>query len=685
MNESAVTVAARHPPELDSACALVEAQSKRFKNQYAQFISLLKIQQDITQRIHSQSGQDAAPAQAVKRATRLPKPVYEALAAAFDQEKITKENAKEKIPHIVNRIRRDCNFEITTAHALTYFQNRATRTKQLKTASLLAYTDGMGSRRACDTKSMEQQLVAILDPQGYISNTDNMTKFIKLLEEEKTPAGRTMLCGVLKRTENEAVLEHFVERGGIRVVRDWLTELREGDNRPMLVEALSCLRHVPVTVAILRETGIGKIINKLQKHKESRVHSLAKELFNSWKEVADHQKKLAAKQKVKTEVAPKQKTMPLQIPKRPSPTSTVPVALDDSSLFGKKRAVPPKRTQGTIKPDHVRMKLRPVQSLGYMTPDDGGNKVGGAENPPTIESFDAFAQGSEVSIFANRDPNRKRKKVSWAKQDSLKQVRVFFKGDEVTAPPRESDAATGEHRVDFSLAKKREHSDERAHIEKEREAKRRRISQMSPTIPWRTPDLIDLPVPDDEKKIPRRGQGSVEKNEQAKRVQSVLAAVYFDRSKIPPTPHEPDTLPKTVDDATIKVIPVSLHGAEESTMPANDNGASAGAEALVDQLNPDVLNMILSQPSHPPAHHSHHAPQHHHQHQYRGMDSHYDMYYPRPQSGGMPHSGGGGSFLYHPPEPHRRGEGGSRGGGRGRAGGESGWIGREGSTGWGTR
>ena len=117
-------------------------------------------------------------------------------------------------------------------------------------------------------ESFENRLTPLLDATGSISGSDKVAAFLKLMQADGNASSRKLLIMVLGKTkEKTPCLARFVKADGLAVLSAWLTEAMQGAKTVLIMQISKLLPSLPVTLNSLKESGIGKTVNKIGKSK----------------------------------------------------------------------------------------------------------------------------------------------------------------------------------------------------------------------------------------------------------------------------------------------------------------------------------------------------------------------------------------------------------------------------------
>lgn len=165
---------------------------------------------------------------------------------------------------------------------------------------------------------------------------------------------------------------------------------------------------------------------------------------------------------------------------------------------------------------------------------------------------EAFPDSADVSYDEGegRASKKKKKRVSWASDEKLVQVKMFEKY--LPSLMGNAPRPVGSFAAMMQLEKQREKEvadQQRKHEEGEW---KERFEKMTATVPWKAPQLLYMSP---EYKV-AMGEKSKEMGIQRERQSKILGEYYSREEDIPPTPTEPAEAQEEYDDASVPLIPL---------------------------------------------------------------------------------------------------------------------------------
>jgi hypothetical protein len=134
-------------------------------------------------------------------------------------------------------------------------------------------------------------LAPLLDSLGGIASIGCVEGVVGIMRKTTAvDSTRKLLIVVLEKTKDKMpCLAKFVKIQGLGVLSTWLGDAAKA-NRPLaVVQILRLLPRLPVTVNGLKDSGIGKLVNKLTKEKAGADEDVRKEaasVLEGWKKLA---------------------------------------------------------------------------------------------------------------------------------------------------------------------------------------------------------------------------------------------------------------------------------------------------------------------------------------------------------------------------------------------------------------
>ena len=168
-------------------------------------------------------------------------------------------------------------------------------------------------KRSAAITELENQLQVMIGPNGGLTETRWVGKYVELMRETKNREGRDYLLKVLFNTPqtDKATLSRFIQLGGVEILGDWIHEHKdsiEQEDIQIVHSCLSCLNKISINTEILGKTQIGKTVNKLAKHFDPSIQAKSNTIVSKWKKMVSEQddpKKLQNPKKETKIVVPK--------------------------------------------------------------------------------------------------------------------------------------------------------------------------------------------------------------------------------------------------------------------------------------------------------------------------------------------------------------------------------------------
>lgn len=432
----------------------------------------------------------------------------------------------------------------------------------------------------------------LLDDSGAVKGTSSMEKLQKMMGSISwSGEAKYTLLTPLLHTMKQECLKCFVQGSGLLLLRDWGLQIRDSnddDHVELLRHLLKVMCVLPMSLQGLASSQIGKLVRKLTKHNDPEVTSIATKLLASWMKLTQEAQPQAERQP----------DYPLEQPSAPKQFTTqrgVPGSVFGSGLsWGDKKGIvhPPRRT--SIMPDHVRIRVdrkkerdeqqklqiqrRAAGATAAVIPIATTSAIGGGEGEGEGKLEEQRASTSAQQPAASK----KRKRVRWAEDSQLCQVREFFT-DPGSKPMRATSTV-----ADFSRQRQADLSSEKHAIQRERNAEKealvQRLNAMVASIPWKEPPDMDGAL--------IAAHRSEEVDTQQRREASVLEEVYLRVDQLPPSPTEPapiETILETEDN--IRVIPYSVAPKPRATTGLGDNSMNIALS------QPQQIGRLLSNPN----------------------------------------------------------------------------------------
>eukprot|EP01052_Picozoa_sp_SAG31_P055503 SAG31_NODE_15361_length_759_cov_0.654545_1_plen_185_part_01 len=119
-------------------------------------------------------------------------------------------------------------------------------------------------------ENFEKRLSAVMDSDSAIANSDKVANFLKLMQGESNDSSKKLLIMVLGKTkEKTPCLARFVKSDGLAVLNAWLVDANQAERvrTDLIMQILKLLPSLPVTLRSLKDSAIGKTVNKISKSK----------------------------------------------------------------------------------------------------------------------------------------------------------------------------------------------------------------------------------------------------------------------------------------------------------------------------------------------------------------------------------------------------------------------------------
>ena len=134
-------------------------------------------------------------------------------------------------------------------------------------------------------------LAPLLDSLGGIASIGCVEGVVAIMRKATAvDSTRKLLVVVLEKTKDKMpCLAKFVKMQGLAVLSTWLGDASKAARPQAVVQILRLLPRLPVTVNGLKDSGIGKLVNKLTKEKtggDEDVRTEAASVLDGWKKLA---------------------------------------------------------------------------------------------------------------------------------------------------------------------------------------------------------------------------------------------------------------------------------------------------------------------------------------------------------------------------------------------------------------
>ena len=151
--------------------------------------------------------------------------------------------------------------------------------------TLRRLVQGKGANQKSQT--IERQLNAILEDDATIKKAENIPKFVKLMQGPRSIMVKGVLINVLNASaKHPALLDGFAVSAGVKILRQWLVDARDTDNKKLSKLMMEFLAKVPLSFDMLQKSRIGKVVKQLSKvtpHDDIKKQSKA--LMATWMDV----------------------------------------------------------------------------------------------------------------------------------------------------------------------------------------------------------------------------------------------------------------------------------------------------------------------------------------------------------------------------------------------------------------
>lgn len=401
--------------------------------------------------------------------------------------------------------------------------------------------------------AFESQLETLLDYDGDIA-LRSIAKFVRMMRETTKPKERGLLLQVIRGTKNKECLRQFgqsAEIKGLDTLQDWMDDAKRKFQSTLLVSILRTLKMIPVTLDALTRTSIAPNLGKLKSYvvpegeeefanteMNTKVVLLSKSVKNAWKAqiTAPH-----------TAPAPAPKLAPVVNPAPAAVPASKAVELGDDDLFGAKSKISPAPSKAPVvkttvtkitmekkvAPPSVTTKKPSVSVNDLLKTSSQSTKI----TAPPVKTKEKAKDDDKIDEKTGK--KRKRKTVTWAKDENLEQVRIFEKDakqpKEAAFPDPTRDGGT-----DGASRKALERRDREVEAERKAAAKQhqRRLDEMRATTTWRPPRRIEIPRWEEEESDRVPGDES-EESQRILRIEAEKPSVKYRSLKdIPDSPAE---------------------------------------------------------------------------------------------------------------------------------------------------
>ena len=246
------------------------------------------------------------------------------------------------------------------------------------------------------TPHVLDDLPPLLDSQGGIASIGCVEGVVAIMRQTTAvDSTRKLLIVVLEKTKDKMpCLAKFVKIHGLGVLSTWLADAMTANRPQAVVQILRLLPRLPVTVNGLKDSGIGKLVNRLTKEKAGGDEELRKEagsVLEGWKKLA---KAKAAAGSASSPTSP--------APARGADTGSSPPAGSDGTETATDAATPPaatvRSTAGTSAAVEAVAKVDTVKLSAKADRPEATDKKGGARARATaIRDNDMFGDSTKAT------------------------------------------------------------------------------------------------------------------------------------------------------------------------------------------------------------------------------------------------------------------------------------------------
>lgn len=131
-----------------------------------------------------------------------------------------------------------------------------------------------------------EQILPLLEKDGQLK-TEEINTFVWFMKNASGMSHKCLLLNCLKNAnispEAKDNILQCLTVGGWLTLNKWLEESSENINTSFLCNLLIILQKIPISMTLLKEGSMAKIIKKLNNHKDLEVQKIAKKILIDWK------------------------------------------------------------------------------------------------------------------------------------------------------------------------------------------------------------------------------------------------------------------------------------------------------------------------------------------------------------------------------------------------------------------
>jgi len=439
----------------------------------------------------------------------------------------------------------------------------------------------------------EDQLSQLLDKNSGVASTDMAKIFVGMLGGDHDYFSQKRFLGVLSKTPQTTLMFILDELRAIETICKWLTAARRDEQFEVLKLSLKVLERATITVKILKDYGIGKVVNKITRVKDAETSQIASVLVGKWRKMASMNRKRKAASAGPTAKRFKRTT----------------ALVDDAEItdLNRHKSVGSRHVAKPMSVDELKKqkfanKLRKEEDARKRKLQTTTTNISVVQRIPMNDSSrvpiskkeDAMDVETDASIFPDepKEPEvqiskktgKIKRHICWAPDDKLEKIKYFDKDSSIVPLSSYKDAA------------KRERANERnmVQIKHENDWNKRR-SEFKPTMKFYQPPAIDFSPVEKDLQLPAQYDVSKEEREvQFEREKGVMMAVYLKEENIPrsPKPIPSEEFGRQYDDRTIIQVPSEDEDTKRSVAPVQNQ--NNGSQQPQQSFDPQVLSSLLS-------------------------------------------------------------------------------------------